>query len=108
MFSGRKKTPGGRPTGCYLFRDHTDQGLGDSLARLAERSLAARADVQANADTVHDDALLVHVRAEIPVRAALGKAHIIAKRLGFTADITFPGHGHAPFRTVLARRLGKH
>lgn len=65
--------------------------------------MAAGADVQTNTDTVDDDALLVHVRAEIPAGAALGEAHIIAKRLGLTTYVTFPGHGLAPFTLIFRR-----
>lgn len=68
------------------------------LTGLSQGALATGADIQANTDTVDDDALLVHVRAEIPARAALGETHIISERLGLATDITFPGHGLAPFK----------
>lgn len=80
----------GIPVAC------TASALG-GLTGLAQAALASGADVQANADTVHDDALLVHVRAEIPVCAALGETHIISKSLGLATDVTFPSHGPAPF-----------
>lgn len=67
------------------------------LARLAQRSLAASANVQTQSNTVDNNALLVHVRTKITIRAALGEAHIIAEGLGLSANITFSGHGHAPF-----------
>ena len=67
-----------------------------SLARLAQRSLATGADIQANTNAVDNDALLVHVRAEIPIGAALGETHIISKSLGLATDITLPGHGQLP------------
>ena len=77
------------------------------LTGLAQGSLATGADVQANAYTVDDDALLVHVGAKIPARAALGEAHIISKSLGLATDITFPGHKLAPFNILfLSQRLG--
>lgn len=66
------------------------------LARLAQASLATGADVQANAYTVDDDALLVHVRAKIATGAALGETHIISERLGLATDITLTGHGQLP------------
>src|SRR5690606_19549704 len=74
---GNTKTPGGRARRVYLSRVVSCE-LG-GLTGLAQRALAARADVEPDADPIHDDALLVHVRAEIPVRAALREAHIIAK-----------------------------
>ena len=72
-----------------------------SLAGLAQGSLATGTDVQANAYTVDDDALLVHVRAEIPACAALGETHIISERLGLATDITLPGHGQLPSNIYL-------
>lgn len=67
-----------------------------SLAGFAQASLATGADVQANAYTINDDALLVHIRAKIPIGAALGETNIIPERLGFTTDITFSSHGQLP------------
>ncbi len=78
------------------------QKLG-GLTGLAQGSLATSADIQANTNAVDDDALLVHVRAKIPAGAALGEAHIIAKRLGLTTYVTFPGHGLAPFTLIFRR-----
>ena len=74
-----------------------------SLAGLAQGSLATGADVQANTNTVDDDALLVHVRAEIPACAALGETHIISERLGLATDITLPGHGQLPSNHISRR-----
>lgn len=56
--------------------------------------------MQSNTDTVYDDALLVHVSAEIPACSSLGEAHIIAKSLGLTTYITLTGHGLAPFKKI--------
>lgn len=83
---------------CYLPTRYTP-ALG-GLTGLAQRSLATGADVQTNADTVDNDALLVHVRAKIPTGAALGETHIISESLGFATDVTLPGHGLAPFNIV--------
>lgn len=74
------------------------QTLG-SLTRLAQAALATGANVQANADAIHNNALLVHIRAKIPACAALGETHIISESLGLATDITLPGHGLAPFNT---------
>ena len=74
-----------------------------SLAGFAQASLATGADIQANAHPIHDNALLMHVRAEIPTRAALGETHIISESLGFATDITLPGHGQLPSKHLSRR-----
>jgi hypothetical protein len=68
------------------------------LARFAQRADASRADVQANAHSIHDNTLVLHVRAKIPAGASFRETHIVAKGFGFSANVTFPGHGGPPFK----------
>lgn len=81
-----------------LFFQRVSAELG-GLAALAQGAHAAGADVQADADTIDHDALLLHVGAKIAAGAALGETYITAKGLRLTAYITLPAHGLAPFNT---------
>ena len=96
--AGRQKTSGLRSVAKWRRR------LG-RLARLAHRPQAAGADVEPQPDTVHRDPLALHVGAEIPVGAALRKAHIVAKGLGLATDIAFTGHGGPPLHISAANRM---
>lgn len=98
----KHKTPGrdSSSPGCFRFVSNAKLG---SLAGLAQGSLTTGADVEANTNTVDDDALLVHVRAEIPIGAALGETHIISERLGLATDITLPSHGQLPSNQISYR-----
>jgi hypothetical protein len=84
-----------------IDRQQATKCLG-GLASLAQRAQAAGADVEPQTDAVDDDALLVHIWPEIPVRAALRETHIVAKRLGFSTNITLPGHNRPPFDNCIA------
>lgn len=100
--TNKHETPGedgsspGRP-------EHVVTGKLGGLTSLAECSLASGADIQADANTIHDDALLVHICAKIAARAPLGETHIISERLGLATDITLTGHGQLPSKTFSYR-----
>jgi len=77
------------------------------FARLLERSHTAGTDVDPNSDAVHGEPLALDIGTKVTVRAALGEAHVLAERLRFSANITFPGHGGPPFKQAQVVRQNR-
>lgn len=78
-----------------------DKPLGCSTG-LAHRAQAAGADVDADANSIDNESLLLDVRSEIPVRASLRETYVMSKCLGLATDVAFAGHGRTPFDCSLA------
>ena len=62
------------------------------LAALAQRAHATGADIHAELDAVHHQALALDVRLEGAVGAPLREADVVSEGFGFSTEIALPGH----------------